>query len=346
MTFASTSKYRSRAIANNVIAFSISYQRENMLARGMGLEHLRELLIRLARPILRQGASLAYGGNWNDTEDNFIFTLLRLVSAEQEEQSLGASNSDLKIGKLYNHLPWPWYLAVTPKTEAQWINSCRIVRITQELAGFSEAEVVPDASSDHDDPRVIFNKAVTLSAMRRLMMSPMSLDIPDVPQPETIPPVVARILLGGKVDGYAGFLPGIFEEALVTLNLQRPIYVLGGFGGAAEILANAILAEGEGRPKELTLDWHKQQNPALVKLLDSANQFRAPPPLTLASLQNSLDALFNFVLNARADLSGTLRTGLSEQEDRELLRTSNVSNAVHLVRSGLVSTKKLPTLPA
>ena len=54
MTSASTSKYRSRAIANNVIAFSISYQRENMLARGMGLEHLRELLIRLARPILRQ----------------------------------------------------------------------------------------------------------------------------------------------------------------------------------------------------------------------------------------------------------------------------------------------------
>jgi hypothetical protein len=43
MTSASTNKYRSRAIANSVIAFSISYERGNMLARGMGLEHLREL---------------------------------------------------------------------------------------------------------------------------------------------------------------------------------------------------------------------------------------------------------------------------------------------------------------
>lgn len=342
MTSASTSKYRSRAIANNVIAFSISYQRENMLARGMGLEHLRELLIQLARPILRQGASLAYGGNWKDTEDNFIFTLLRLISAEQEEQSFGDPN--LQIGKLYNHLPWPWYLDVTPKIEAQWINACRVVRITQEMAGFSGTEIVSDASSNQEDPRVIFNRAVTLSAMRRLMMNPMSLAIPDVPQPEAIPPVVARILLGGKLDGYAGFLPGIFEEALVTLRLQRPIYLLGGFGGAAEVLANAMLEIGEDRPKELTLDWHKQQNPALAKLLDAANQFGMPPDL--ADLQNSLDALFDFVLKARTNLSGILRTGLSDQENRELLTTSNVSNAVHLVRSGLVSSNKLPTLPA
>jgi hypothetical protein len=342
VTSTSTSKYRSRAIANNVIAFSISYQRENMLARGMGLEHLHELLIRLARPILRQGASLAYGGNWKDTEDNFIRTLLRLISAEQEEQSFG--DLTLQIGKLYNHLPWPWYLDVTPKIEAQWINACRIVRITQELAGFSGAEVVADASSNQEDPRVIFNRAVTLSAMRRLMMNPMSLDIPDVPQSEAIPPVVARILLGGKVDGYAGFLPGIFEEALVTLEFQRPIYLLGGFGGAAEVLASAMLGSGDDRPKELTLDWHRKQNPALPMLLDAANQFRMPSDL--ADLQNSLDTLFDFVLRARTDLSGTLRTGLSEQENRELLMTSNISNAVHLVRSGLVAANKLPTLPA
>ena len=41
-------RYRSRAIADKRIpGFGISYQRENLLARGLGLEHLRELLIRL-----------------------------------------------------------------------------------------------------------------------------------------------------------------------------------------------------------------------------------------------------------------------------------------------------------
>jgi SLOG cluster2 len=340
----STSKYRSRVIADNVIAFSISYQRENMLARGMGLEHLRELLIRLARPILRQGASLAYGGNWKDTEDNFIFSLLRLISAEQEDNSLGGPDSSLQIGKLYNHSSWPWYLDITPKIEAQWINCCRVVRITQRMTGFPDAEIVPDANADQVDPRTAFNKAITLSAMRRMMMQPMSIDIPDVPQPEQIPPVTARILLGGKADSYTGFLPGIFEEALVTLQLQRPTYILGGFGGAAEMLANAMLATGNDRPKELTLAWHMDRNPALVTLQESARQFAAPT--NLGGLENSLDTLFAFVLEARADLSATLRTGLSDQETRELLKTSNIANAVHLVRSGLVTSKKLPVLPA
>jgi SLOG cluster2 len=343
----SSSKYRSRAIANSVIAFSVSYQRENMLARGMGLEHLRELLVRLARPILRQGASLAYGGNWKETEDNFIFPLLRLISAEQEDQTSSTSESapdSNPVGKLYNHLPWPWYLEVTPRVEAQWINCCRIVRITQQLAGFSTADIVTDVNANQEDPRTLFNKAVTLSAMRRLMMEPMPLNIPSVPQPETIPAVVARILLGGKVEGYAGFLPGLFEEALVTLRLHRPVYVLGGFGGAAEMLTNAMLATGDERPPELTLAWHKERNPGLVKLLDSAHQFSAPT--NLSNMENTLDALFEFVLKARADLSGTLQTGLSDQETRDLLTTSNISNAVHLVRTGLITMKKLPPLAA
>lgn len=339
----SASKYRSGVITDDVIAFSISYQRENMLARGMGLEHLRELLIRLARPILRLGASLAYGGNWKETDDNFIFPLLRLISAEQQDQSLGGADSRLQIGKLYNHSPWPWYLDITPKIEAQWINCCRVVRVTQQMAGVPEQEVVADAAADEADPKTLFNKAVTLSAMRRLMMRPMSIDIPDVPQPETIPPITARILLGGKADSYSGFLPGIFEEALVTLRWNRPIYILGGFGGAAEILANAMLGTGPDRPKELTLDWQKACNPALMKLLES------PPfavPADLGDLEKSIDALFDFVLKARADLSGTLNTGLSDQETRELLKTSNIANAVHLVRSGLVNRKKPPASPA
>jgi hypothetical protein len=338
----STSKYRSRAIADSVIAFSISYQRDNLLARGMGLEHLRELLLRLARPILRQGAGLAYGGSWEETEDNFIFPLLRLIGAEQEDNSSGGPDSNLQIGKLYNHAAWPWHLDITPKIEAQWISVCRVVRISQQLAGLSQAEIVANADAKKVDSRLNFNKAVTLSAMRRLMMQPMLLEIPDVPQPERIPPVVARILLGGKTDGYSGFLPGIFEEALVTLQHQRPLYILGGFGGAAEILANAMLAQGSDRPNELTLDWHKARNPALVGLL--SGEFN--PPALLGDIGSSLDTLFALVQQARTDLPGTLNTGLSDQDTRELLSTRSTTIAVHLVRAGLVSTKKLPPLPA
>lgn len=338
-----SSKYRSRSIVNSVIAFSISYQRENLLARGMGLEHLRELLIRLARPILRQGANLSYGGHWKETEDNFTYDLLRLISAEQEENSLGGPDSNLQIGKLYNFSPWPYYLDITPKIEAQWINCCRIVRISQQQAGLADADIVRDADAQNKEPRTTFNTAVTLSAMRRLSMEGMSIAIPDAPS-EQIPPVVARILLGGKIETYAGFLPGIFEEALVTMEKQRPLYILGGFGGAAEVLARIVMGTGQDRPSELTLAWHKERNPTLALLLESSQQFTLPA--SCRPTEAMLDALFGFVQQARQSLSNTFNTGLNDEDTRELMTTRSVADAVHLVRTGLINQHKLPNLPA
>src|SRR5262249_52764949 len=159
----------SKAMDQKVIGLSISYQRDVLLARGLGLEHLREMLVRLARPLLRQGASLAYGGHWKDVEDNFTFDLLRLISAEQEDNTAGGPDTDLTSGRLYNHSAWPHYLDITPQIEAQWINCCRIVRITQRDAGFNPDETVPDNEAATTSKRMLFNAACTLSAMRRLM---------------------------------------------------------------------------------------------------------------------------------------------------------------------------------
>jgi hypothetical protein len=341
----SSGKYRSRAIADSAVAFSISHHRNNLLQRGMGLEHLQELLIRLARLILRQGASLAFGGHWKDTEDNFMFPILRLISAEQEDNSLGGPDSNLRIGKLYNHSAWPSYLDVTPSIEAQWINCCRIVRITQQIAGISEANLVDDDDVKEANPKVRFNGAVTISAMRRLMMDQMQIQIPDVPRPEIVPPVVARILLGGKLDDFSGFLPGIFEEALVTVQSDRPTYILGGFGGAAETLAKAMLSGSPDRPRELTLEYHTTHTPAVRELGESCKKFELPSGA--ASTETLLDKVYEFVLEARADLAGTLHTGLSHDETKELLETRNIADVVRLVRNGLVMTSKLvPNLPA
>src|SRR4030095_41646 len=103
------------------IAFSISYERTNLLSRGLGLEHLQELLLRLVRPILRTGASLAYARHWRESEDNFTYELLRLINAEKEDKSPekeDKSRGGPVIGYLYNHSAWPQYLSVKPETEA------------------------------------------------------------------------------------------------------------------------------------------------------------------------------------------------------------------------------------
>jgi hypothetical protein len=341
----SSSKYRSRQIANSVIGFSISYQRDNLLARGLGLEHIRELLLRLARPMLRQGASLAYGGHWNETEDNFTYDLLRLINAEQEDNSLGGPDTNLTIGRLFNHSSWPYYLGITPNIEAQWINCCRIVRITQKDAGFTPDETVADAEAQSKTPRAIFNSAATLSATRRLMMQPWSIVVPEFSQPEQIPPVVARVTLGGKDTSFSGFMPGIFEETLATLEASRPLYLLGGFGGATETLAKAILAPpGTPRPQEFTTAWHEEKTPGYRELLQSATTFALPPLVPLATV--AFDLLWDKIEQARTRPSDILQTGLTDDQTRELLVTRDTNAAVRRVREGLTNQQKLPMLPA
>lgn len=342
-----SSRYRSRAIADNVIGLCIGYQRENLLARGLGLEHLREMLLRLARPLLRQGASLAYGGGWKETEDNFTYELLRLISTEQEDNSLGGPDTNLRIGRLYDHSAWPYYLEITPRLEAQWINCCRIVRVTQRDAGFNDDELSPkpdppDAAAKPTD-RLLFNRAVALSAMRRRMLEPMNLDIPEAP-PEFIPAVVARVALGGKVQGFTGFLPGILEEALTILEKNRPLYLLGGFGGAAEVLAQAIVNPAANRPPELTVAWHEQNTADFKQLLQLSGQFRLPPPLP--AIPAAFDQLWQFVEAARNTPAAVLNTGLTDGETRELLTTRDVGAVVCLVRAGLTNQRQLPSLAA
>jgi len=335
-------RYRSGSIENKLIGFSLSYQRENMQARGLGLEHLRELLIRLARPLLRQGANLAYGGDWKKREDNFTYELLQLIKAEQADNSLGGPDMRT-IGWLFNHSAWPHYLSITPGIEAQWINCCRIIRVTQKDAGIDEKHIIPDAEAGTESERVLFNGAVTLSAMRRMMMQTMTRSIPDCP-PDTIPPVIARVTLGGKSEGYSGFLPGIFEEALLTLENKCPLYVLGGFGGASEVLAQAFLASGTDRPEELKVDWHDARNPNQAKLAKACE--KCVMPLGIRTTAAGLDALFQLVLQARLNLSDTLKTGLDDLESQELLTTSDITRAVQLVRKGLDSRFGLTPLPA
>src|SRR5215470_1615732 len=133
--------YRSNVMHRSVVGFSVSYEPRNLLERGLGFEHLRELLLRLARPLLRYSASLAYGGNWEDTPENFTYILLRLISAEQEDSSFGGPDTDQSVGLLYNHSAWPHYLKITRRTEAQWIDACRIVRVTQEDANIPKSMI-------------------------------------------------------------------------------------------------------------------------------------------------------------------------------------------------------------
>ena len=44
-----------------------------------------------------------------------------------------------------------------------------------------------------------------------------------------------RVCLGGKTSGYQGKEPGVMEEARLALAYRKPLYLMGGFGGATRM---------------------------------------------------------------------------------------------------------------
>jgi hypothetical protein len=76
-------------------------------------------------------------------------------------------------------------------------------------------------------------RALALTAMRRRMT-----ELCD-----------ARILMGGRREGFQGALPGVIEEAQLAVEAGQPIFLAGGFGGAVHDAAETLGLDVDGWPR-------------------------------------------------------------------------------------------------
>src|SRR5262249_61274813 len=85
--------------------------------------------------------------------------------------------------------------------------------------------------------------------------------------------ISARIIIGGRVSGYAGRRPGILHEALLALQKDHSLFPLGGFGGAARDAAIALGLLSRDDALE-----HEETGPGYNETIDAiarhARQFR------------------------------------------------------------------------
>lgn len=125
----------------------------------------------------------------------------------------------------------------------------------------------------------------------------------------------AHLLIGGKTqrksennpDGYIGNFPGIVEEALYTLRAAQPLYIAGGFGGAAALLAREL---------ELGPDL-----PVPAEALAEINEC-APYREAIDEIRRLLDSTPN---------------GLNDNDRRRLATTQRASELGALTAKGLAS---------
>lgn len=50
----------------------------------------------------------------------------------------------------------------------------------------------------------------------------------------------ARVLIGGRLTGFKGAMPGIIEEAVYAVEASKPLFVVAGLGGASALIAQTL----------------------------------------------------------------------------------------------------------
>lgn len=268
---------------SKTIGISIS-DSPDMQVLGLSDGHLRDAMTDVATYLLSSGDALAYGGDLR--HDGFTQVLFELAARYTRAHNVFISyHHDDKeeadrLKRVVNYFAWPVHIRMT---------NDQLDSLTEEVGDVAklmlldlEGEPMPVElrksipAREPDD--VMWSSGLT--AMRQTMRGQTD----------------ARILLGGRVEGYKGRMPGVAEEALLSLQSGQPVFLLGGFGGCARDVAETLgLAEfGPGSRHE----W------------SGRSEFESFGP-------------------------ESLRNGLSIEANRMLARTPYIDQALPLVLRGL-----------
>ena len=259
------------------IAISIS-ESPDLARLGMSDRHLTRAMETMATYLLSFGYRLAYGGDLR--QGGFTEQLFELVSRyDRSPQSRGRPG-------VTDYLPWHACAALSLD---EYHDLSKRLGTTAEVKCLAQdGTVLTDFEFPATPVEDQHEIATSLTAMRQTMLKETS----------------ARVVLGGRVDDYLGSMPGIAEEALLTLQAGKPLYVGGGFGGCARDIAETL------------------------RMVDPLQDPPRPP-------WDGREAFSTY----RAD---TLNNGLTYDENCTLAKTPHIRQAVGLILRGLDRTPLVP----
>ena len=291
-----------------VVTLSVS-EAEDIARFGLRKPHMDALFLELSRYLLLAGIRLAYGGHLR--ANGYTIRLADLLSDPIVEYLRGKSPSTLAPPpELFTYVPWP--MAVSVRDEARLgalveVRRCeRPVDVDEGLDGMLVAE--PPDDLPFDAPARRFAWARGLTEMRRRQTQETS----------------ARVIVGGRIgpggDAYKGRIPGVLEEALLSIQSERPVYLIGAFGGCARMVVDAL----EGRIRE-ELSWKYQSVAPYSEEVRTMYKDRGQAWQEYDEIVRSLQT---------CGMVG-LKNGLTIEENRELAETRSTDRIVELLLRGL-----------
>jgi|HubBroStandDraft_1064217.scaffolds.fasta_scaffold01080_6 hypothetical protein len=288
-------------LAGTAVAVSIS-DSPDLAALGMGEQHLHDAIQEFARHILANGGIVAYGGDLR--KGGFTQNLLDLV------QTYRLAGHD-PWNRIRSYVSWPIHLE---KDSAEW---AKLNAHYKPDAIFTRTEKPADLKRDAStyfkpdtlEARYAWARGLTL--MREQMDAASDLR--------------ARVIMGGRVQGFVGRYPGVLEEALITMQHGEALYLCGGFGGAAREIILALKGES---PPALSRKFQEQNDPSYGELIDYYRR-NGPEPI-------DIDQVCDFL--AKKGVAG-LNNRLSDSDNEVLFTTPYITEIIYLVLKGLA---KLP----
>lgn len=306
-----------RTLAGRTIALSIS-ESDDIRRRGLFPANLDDALMEISRQLLVRGTALAYGGHLGS--EGYTISLFDLVRAHLNVSTLPPAE------RIVNYTGWPVPWATVPvKQRAKYQNYVTYRRTPRpvDVGALDPAAFVDEPTYfPADSPARRYAWARGMSAMREQQSEETD----------------ARIVLGGKVgptltaqpdgskkvDWYHSRMPGVIEEALLTLKAKRPLYVCGAFGGAGALIVDLL----ERRTREdFTWEYHRKA-PHAEAMRELYKQQRVE--------WWDYPEMKSFVANIGVDGLSILN-GLSAAENRELFACRDLPRLVELVLAGLAN---------
>ncbi|PCJ85804.1 MAG: hypothetical protein COA54_10435 [Thiotrichaceae bacterium] len=261
-------------------------------------DHLVQLAQDLARHLLARSAVLLYGGDLRPGG----FTEFILDEARILKDRLGETAPHVE-----NHLAWP--LHITDSEITAW--RARYHQVMETV----EHEIPSDVAVDIDKDAFLLPNTTRNSYIWSRCLTEM--------RDKSISSSTARICAGGKLSGYKGKMPGVLEEIALALNTQKPIFLLGAFGGVVGEVCKLILTDDV--PEMLTENWQISHNEGYSDLQELARSYGHG--CEYMAITESIKKLSISELSSRC--------GLDENEYNRLMISPFVDECVYLILKGL-----------
>jgi hypothetical protein len=294
-----------RPLAGCVINLSIS-ESDDSVKKGFPEWQTNRITLQMVAALFGQGASIVFGHDWR--ENGVMEAVYGFARQVQAPIPLTAEKAEAEgQALLRNLIPWP---------DSPYLSESDLERLSSTLrvepAGLPlelQAFDMEARQSDPSGPLYRYLRARGLTFLRRRLN-----DICHV-----------RLCLGGRRSGSSGRYPGVIEEALMTIQANKPLYVASLLGGAAEQVVDAI----EGKPI----------NGSFCPDTPVSMLYQRPP-VTESNPETMTDRMIDrvgvwreFAKMGPQRLAGL--AGLTIEENQELFHSTVVDRVIELILIGL-----------